>query len=307
MAIAKTILFCFLLFTFVFFYKTAISAEPEVLHAVIDTNFISLKKNPLANPLKGLLAQVGELNVDGLIQYTLLLQPEDGMPESGWPVIIFNHGFHSEPHKNGRRTIDGVSDRPGDYYRQIPQRFARKGFLVIAPDYRGHNDSSGAEYTLQESSPNWYARDVLGIIDKLQSTGSANMDHLFMLGHSMGAEVTLLAAAALGDKLKGVSIWSAYVPKVTNSSVQQPKLKASSQLDHLYGPINIHHSKNDLTTAFKGSVMIANRLDQLGKTGKLYSYLSANHLFTDENLELAITRDTALFRHIMLSQERPLD
>ena len=307
MAIAKTSLFCFLLFTFVFFYKTAISAEPEVLHAVIDTNFISLKKNPLANPLKGLLAQVGELNVDGLIQYTLLLQPEDGMPESGWPVIIFNHGFHSEPHKNGRRTIDGVSDRPGDYYRQIPQRFARKGFLVIAPDYRGHNDSSGAEYTLHESSPNWYARDVLGIIDKLQSTGSANMDHLFMLGHSMGAEVTLLAAAALGDKLKGVSIWSAYVPKVTNSSVQQHKLQASSQLDHLYGPINIHHSKNDLTTAFKGSVMIANRLNQLGKTGKLYSYLSANHLFTDDNLELAITRDTALFRHIMLSQERPLD
>ena len=307
MAIAKTILFCLLLFTFVFFYKTAISAEPEVLHAVIDTNFISLKKNPLANPLKGLLAQVGELSVDGLIQYTLLLQPEDGMPESGWPVIIFNHGFHSEPHKNGRRTIDGVSDRPGDYYRQIPQRFARKGFLVIAPDYRGHNDSSGAEYTLHESSPNWYARDVLGIIDKLQSNGSANMDHLFMLGHSMGAEVTLLAAAALGDKLKGVSIWSAYVPKVTYSSAQQHKLQASSQLDHLYGPINIHHSKNDLTTAFKGSVMIANRLDQLGKTGKLYSYLSANHLFTDENLELAITRDTALFRHIMLSQERPLD
>ena len=227
------------------------------------------------------------------------------MPESGWPVIIFNHGFHPEPYKNGRRTLDGVSDRPGDYYRQIPQRFARQGFLVIAPDYRGHNDSSGAEYTLQESSPNWYVRDVLGIIDKLQSTGLANMEYLFMLGHSMGAEVTLLAAAALGDKLKGVSIWSAYVPRVTNSSVQQTKLQASSQLGHLYGPINIHHSKDDLTTAFKGSVMIANRLDQLGKTGKLYSYLSANHLFTDDNLELAITRDTELFRHIMLSQERP--
>ena len=305
MIIGKTIAFCFLLFTATFWGNTAISAEPEALPTVIDTNSISLKRNPLANPLKGLLAQVGKFSVDGLNQYTLLLQPKDGMPESGWPVIIFNHGFHPEPYKNGRRTLDGVSDRPGDYYRQIPQRFARQGFLVIAPDYRGHNDSSGAEYTLQESSPNWYVRDVLGIIDKLQSTGLANMEYLFMLGHSMGAEVTLLAAAALGDKLKGVSIWSAYVPKVTNSSVQQPKLKASSQLDHLYGPINIHHSKNDLTTAFKGSVMIANRLDQLGKTGKLYSYLSANHLFTDDNLELAIARDTELFRHIMLSQERP--
>ena len=307
MIIGKTIAFCFLLFTATFWGNTAISAEPEALPTVIDTNSISLKRNPLANPLKGLLAQVGKFSVDGLNQYTLLLQPKDGMPESGWPVIIFNHGFHPEPYKNGRRTLDGVSDRPGDYYRQIPQRFARQGFLVIAPDYRGHNDSSGAEYTLQESSPNWYARDVLGLIDKLQSTGSANMDHLFMLGHSMGAEVTLLAAAALGDKLKGVSIWSAYVPMVTNSSVQQTKLQASSQLGHLYGPINIHHSKDDLTTAFKGSVMIANRLDQLGKAGKLYSYLSANHLFTDDNLELAITRDTALFRHIMLSQERPLD
>ena len=305
MIIVKTIAFCFLLLTAAFWGNTAISAEPEALPTVIDTNSISLKRNPLANPLKGLLAHVGKFSVDGLHQYTLLLQPEDGMPELGWPVIIFNHGFHPEPHKNGRRTLDGVSDRPGDYYRQIPQRLARQGFLVIAPDYRGHNDSSGAEYTLQESSPNWYVRDVLGIIDKLQSTGLANMEYLFMLGHSMGAEVTLLAAAALGDKLKGVSIWSAYVPRATNSSVQQPKLQASSQLDHLYGPINIHHSKNDLTTAFKGSVMIANRLDQLGKTGKLYSYLSANHLFTDDNLELAITRDTELFRHIMLSQERP--
>lgn len=307
MIIGKTIVFYFLLFTVTFWGKAVISAESEARPTAIDTNSISLKRNPLANPLKGLLAHVGKFSVDGLHQYTLLLQPEDGMPESGWPVIIFNHGFHPEPHKNGRRTLDGVSDRPGDYYRQIPQRLARQGFLVIAPDYRGHNDSSGAEYTLQESSPNWYVRDVLGIIDKLQSTGLANMEYLFMLGHSMGAEVTLLAAAALGDKLKGVSIWSAYVPRVTNSSVQQPKLQASSQLDHLYGPINIHHSKDDLTTAFKGSVMIANRLDQLGKTGKLYSYLSANHLFTDDNLELAITRDTALFRHIMLSQERPLD
>ena len=305
MIIVKTIAFCFLLFTVTFWGKAVISAESEVLPTGIDTNSISLKTNSSANPLKGLLAHVGKFSVDGLNQYTLLLQPENGMPESGWPVIIFNHGFHPEPYKNGRRTLDGVSDRPGDYYRQIPQRLARQGFLVIAPDYRGHNDSSGAEYTLQESSPNWYVRDVLGIIDKLQSTGLANMEYLFMLGHSMGAEVTLLAAAALGDKLKGVSIWSAYVPRVTNSSVQQPKLRAPSQLDHLYGPINIHHSKDDLTTAFKGSVMIANRLDQLGKTGKLYSYLSANHLFTDDNLELAIARDIELFRHIMLSQERP--
>jgi len=220
-------------------------------------------------------------------------------------VIIFNHGFHPEPAMNGRRTIDGVSDRPGDYYRQIPQALAGQGFLVIAPDYRGHNDSLGAEFTLQENSPSWYVRDVLGIVTALQSNGHANMDHLFMLGHSMGAEVTLLAAAALGDRLKGASIWSAYVPAVVNASTLQSKLRASSQIDQIFSPVNIHHAKDDPITVFEGSMIIASQLDQLGKTSKLYSYLSANHLFLGDNLQLAISRDIAFFRRIMLTHETP--
>ena len=265
----------------------------------------------MAKPLKGLSAQVGKFTVDGLIQYTLLLQPNDGMPVSGWPVIIFNHGFHPEPYKNGRRTLDGVTDRPGDYYRQVPQALARQGFLVVVPDYRGHNDSSGAEFTLQESSPRWYVRDVLGLIEALKSDTQANMDHLFMLGHSMGAEVTLYAAAALGDQLKGASIWSASVPTVAKMSPQYDEVEAASPFEPVYSriyspidsPINIHHAKDDATTAFEGSLMVASQLKQLGKTHELYSYLSANHLFTGDNLQLAITRDISFFRRIMLAQD----
>jgi len=311
MAKVKIATFCFILLMVGFWAHTPAIVEPHSLPPVIDTGFISLTKNPLAKPLQGLSAQVGKFTVDGLIQYTLLLQPNDGMPVSGWPVIIFNHGFHPEPHNNGRRTLDGVSDRPGDYYRQVPQALARQGFLVAVPDYRGHNDSSGAEFTLQESSPRWYIRDVLGLIAVLQNDARANMDHLFMLGHSMGAEVTLYAAAALGDQLKGASIWSVYVPTVAKMSPQYTEVDASSQFEQIYTPINsainIHHAKDDATTAFEGSVMIASQLKQLGKTGKLYSYLSENHLFTGDNLQLAITRDIAFFRRIMLAQDGSLE
>ena len=307
MAIAKIIAFCFILLTVGFWAYTPAILEPHGLPPVIDTDFISLKKNLLAKPLKGLSAQVGKFTVDGLIQYTLLLQPNDGIPVSGWPVIIFNHGFHPEPHNNGRRTLDGVSDRPGDYYRQIPQALARQGFLVVVPDYRGHNDSSGAEFTLQESSPRWYVRDVLGLIEALKSDTQANMDHLFMLGHSMGAEVTLYAAAALGHQLKGASIWSASVPTVAKMSPQYDEVEAASPFEpiysRIYSPINIHHAKDDATTAFEGSLMVANQLKQLGKTYELYSYLSANHLFMGGNLQLAITRDISFFRRIMLAQD----
>jgi len=311
MAKAKIVAFCFVLLMVGFWAHTPAIVEPHSLPPAIDTGFISLTKNPLAKPLQGLSAQVGKFTVDGLIQYTLLLQPNDGMPVSGWPVIIFNHGFHPEPHNNGRRTLDGVTDRPGDYYRQVPQTLARHGFLVVVPDYRGHNDSSGAEFTLQESSPRWYVRDVLGLIEALKRDARANMDHLFMLGHSMGAEVTLYAAAALGDQLKGASIWSVYVPTVAKTTPQITAMEASSQFEQNYSPINspinIHHAKDDASTAFEGSLMIASKLKQLGKTGKLYSYSSANHLFTGDNLQLAITRDIAFFRRILLIQDESLD
>ena len=270
---------------------------------VIDSRIISVKKNSLSKPLQGLSAQVGTFSIDGLIQYALLLQSEKGMPDSGWPVVVFNHGFHPEPSMNGRRTIDGVNDRPGDYYRQIPQAFARQGFLVVVPDYRGHNDSLGAEFTLQASSPNWYARDVLGIINALERNDSADMEHLFMLGHSMGAEITLHAAAALKGRLKGASIWSASVPAATNSVTQQAQIAAYSQLDNIYSPMNIHHANNDPTAPFEGSAMIASQLKQLGKPPKLYPYMSTNHLFTGDNLQLAISRDIAFFRRIMLIQD----
>ena len=319
MAVAKIVAFCFILLMVGFWAHTPALVEPQARPPEIDTDFISLTKNPLAKPMKGLSAEVGEFTVDGLIQYTLLLQPNDGMPVSGWPVIIFNHGFHPEPYKNSRRTLDGVTDRPGDYYRQIPQALARQGFLVVVPDYRGHNDSSGAEFTLQESSPRWYGRDVLGLIEALKSDAQANMDHLFMLGHSMGAEVTLHAATALGDQLKGASIWSVSVPTMAKTTPQITTMEASSQFEQNYipinspinssinSPINIHHAKDDATTAFEGSLMVANQLKQLGKTHELYSYLSANHLFTGDNLQLAITRDISFFRRIMFAQNGSLE
>ena len=53
--------------------------------------------------------------------------------------------------------------------------------------------------------------------------------------------------------------------------------------------------------------MIASQLKQLGKTAKLYSYLGADHLFTGDNLQLAIARDISFFRRIMLDQDGSLE
>jgi pimeloyl-ACP methyl ester carboxylesterase len=311
MVLLRTLVANSLFFSVMLLSSMAQSEYITKLPPIAKTEFISIKKNPLARSLQGLSALVGKFSVDGLIQYTLILQPEDGMPAAGWPVIIFNHGFHPEPFMNGRRSEDGANDRPGDYYREIPQALARQGFLVIAPDYRGHNDSAGAEFTLREDSPNWYARDVLGVIAALEGTDLGNMQELFMLGHSMGGQVTLLAAAALGDRLKGASIWSTYVPAAVIAGARQSKSdpfgQLQLQLEQIYSPMNIHHAEGDPATAYEGSVLIARQLEQLENPSTLYLYQSTNHLFTGDNLQRAIRRDIELFRRVMRSQDRPQD
>ncbi len=305
----KAVVAGFIFLTVATFDNEANPAKTDILSLDADNSFTSVDRNTLANPLSGLSAEVAKFSVDELTQYTLILYPENGMPKSGWPVIIFNHGFHPEPFMNGRRSEDGANDRPGDYYREIPQTLARQGFLVVAPDYRGHNDSEGAEFTLQEGSPHWYARDVLGVIAALEGTDRANMEHLFMLGHSMGGHVTLIAAAVLGDRLQGSSIWSVSLPSAATKGLLQGELDLTSQLQlgKISGPVNIHHAKDDPTTVFEGSAALAQRLEWLGKTNKLYQYLSENHLFTEDNLQRAIKRDIELFRRIMALQDRPQD
>ena len=305
----KAVVAGFIFLTVASFDNEANPTKTDILPLDADNSFTSVERNTLANPLSSLSAEVAKFSVDQLTQYTLILHPESGMPKSGWPVIIFNHGFHPEPFMNGRRSEDGANDRPGDYYREIPQALARQGFLVVAPDYRGHNDSEGAEFTLQESSPHWYARDVLGVIAALEGTDRANMEHLFMLGHSMGGHVTLIAAAVLGDRLQGSSVWSVSLPSAATEGLLQGELDLTSQLQlgKISGPVNIHHAKDDPTTVFEGSAALAQRLEWLGKTNKLYQYLSEKHLFTEDNLQRAIKRDIELFRRIMALQDRPQD
>ncbi|MEZ4770075.1 MAG: hypothetical protein R2844_16795 [Caldilineales bacterium] len=67
---------------------------------------------------------------EGLKQYGLLTVPRGQKPEGGWPVIIFNHGF-----------IPPNEYRTTERYVAYVDGFARSGYIVFRPDYRGHDRS----------------------------------------------------------------------------------------------------------------------------------------------------------------------
>ena len=63
----------------------------------------------------------------------MVIEPAGEPPQSGWPVLMFNHGYHPDPPNYGR-IADGSTNLPGDYYREVARRFASAGFVVVVPD-----------------------------------------------------------------------------------------------------------------------------------------------------------------------------
>ena len=67
---------------------------------------------------------------EGLKIYALLTVPRGQRPPSGWPVIIFNHGY-----------IPPAQYRTTERYVAYVDAFARNGYIVLKPDYRGHGNA----------------------------------------------------------------------------------------------------------------------------------------------------------------------
>ena len=283
------------------------------------------RENPTT---EGIRRQVLRLEVDGLIQYALMLWPAGEAPDDGWPVVQFNHGFHPNPPRNGFNSA-GQSDRPGDYYRETVQSFARAGYAVIVPDFRGHNISEGGEYTRRLLADAWYSRDAVACFLALESLPGLDLGRVYMLGHSMGGPITLRAMVALGDRVKAGAVWSTAVTAKL-SYIMGEALKASggvdsieiskiamdslarelgdlgpdvtledlSPIDHaarLQVPLSIQHSLDDRSTPVASSLELAGRLYAAGKQYQLKVYSADDHLFTGDDFAAAVARDIAWF------------
>ena len=265
----------------------------------------------------------------GLTVHAMIARPNVDVPDGGFPVVIFNHGHHPEPPKYGI-TAEGKNHRPGDYYRSIPELFVARGYLVVVPDYRGHNNSEGFEFTEGMLESAYYTEDVLNLIAGLQDIEGINHEALFMMGHSMGGEVTLRTLLAT-DKIKAASMWSSVGGDIWDQSYyysryDEPAAPDSSSidkyvisrlrgriddldedfdpnsveplmhLDYLRTPIIIHHSVGDRGAAYKWSERLAKELYMAGKRYEFWSYPGSDHLFDAKATELAVKRDDAFFR-----------
>ena len=284
-------------------------------------------------PGPGFNAQLIAYRSAGLKVHAYVAVPTSPMPSRGYPVLIANHGTHPDPSSYGF-TADGVDSRPGDYYRSIPALFVAQGFMVVMPDYRGHNVSEGREYAHGFLASNYYAEDVLALLAALPALPKADLRNVFMWGHSLGGEVTLKTLLAT-ERVRGASLWStvggdiwdqAYhyatrkgdhepydssdLPKDAVIQLQRDIAQIGQTWDYreadplarlaqLHVPLMLQHSRGDQGALFMWSGRIAQELYRLGKPYVFHAYPGADHFFEGADRLRAVERDAAFFRSLM--------
>ena len=259
--------------------------------------------------------------------YALVATPTQARKK--YPVIIANHGNHPNPPQYGI-TKDGADWRPGDYYRKIPSAFTARGFIVVMPDYRGHNKSAGGEVAKGFLATHFYAQDVLSLLPHIPNIPLVDPEQIYMWGHSMGGDVTLRALRQT-DSIKAASIWSTVGGDIWEQAYYYSRARTSTlthtpptkdlmgelkqdlarypqidwqqnepllNLDKISVELQIHHALGDQSTAYDWSRQLAAKLSYMEKTYKFYSYSGADHLFTGQQFDQAVSRDVKFFsRH----------
>jgi dipeptidyl aminopeptidase/acylaminoacyl peptidase len=258
---------------------------------------------------------------EGLKIYALLTVPRGQKPATGWPVVVFNHGYIApDVYKTTERYIAYVD------------AFARNGYIVLRSDYRGHDQSEG-EARGAYGSPD-YVVDVLNAVASVKRYKDADAKRIGMWGHSMGGYITLRAMVINKDIKAGV-IWAGVVASYTdlierwrrnntnatptpspNSSrrwrqtlqeqygtpAENPafyaSISANAYLKDLSGPVQLHHGTSDASVPYEFSVALDQQIKDVGGSVELLTYRNDNHNLSN-NLSAALRRSVQFFdKHV---------
>jgi dipeptidyl aminopeptidase/acylaminoacyl peptidase len=258
---------------------------------------------------------------DGLKIFALLTIPQGNKPKTGWPVIIFNHGY-----------IPPEQYRTTERYIAYTDAFSRNGYIILKSDYRGHGSSEGKPEGAYYSPA--YTVDVLNAVSSIKKFKDADPKRIGMWGHSMGGMIVLRSMVVTSD-IKAADIWGGvtasyqdlinnwhhpdlnprpFVPSQREQATQRPgrqsfiekygtfeknpsfwnSISPISFVRDISGPIQLQHGTADEEVPLLFSQKLDETLKKANKTVTFYSYEGDDHNISN-NLNTALNRSVAFF------------
>ena len=242
----------------------------------------------------------GDLTISGVMNV-----PKGTPPQSGFPVLMLNHGLIPP----AIYTTGRGSKREQDF-------FSRNGYVTIHPDYRGHASSSLNTF-LHHDFYVGYTQDVAALLDAIEISAPAFIDphRIGMWGHSMGGGI---ASRVMVLRLE-VKAFVLFAPisadvednfyELTQEEIQWLHKTYGTQGDPIYrsmspityfndvaAPVQIHVGTADTAVPEQFSEKIYNTLRQYKNPVELFVYPNEKHEFIND-WPVAAKRALQFFDH----------
>ncbi|MGW1345307.1 alpha/beta hydrolase family protein [Kribbella sp. NPDC002412] len=208
------------------------------------------------------------------------------------PALVLNHGYIDPAiYTNGRGLM-----REQDY-------LARRGYVVLHTDYRGHaqsTDDPRSDLNLRLG----YTEDAINAVLALRTSPSVDPNRIGMLGRSMGGGVTYNALVAQPGLIKAAVVFApvsadaadnfnrwqrndrpiaSTILRTYGEPARNPtfwrNVSAVNFFDRVTEPVLIHHGESDSTCPIAWSHEALAALKAAGKTATMYSYPGEEHAF----------------------------
>lgn len=225
----------------------------------------------------------------GLRVVAILVRPAE-VAGRRYPLVVFNHGSTAARGALPERVLLWQA------------RLVDRGYVVIAPQYRGGGGSEG-----QDEFGGADVADVLNVFPLAASLGYVDMGNAFMQGHSRGGTMTYLAiregapvrAAVVTSGVADFAARTRFTPWVRDSvdrrlmpdfdRRQAEHYQARSAVnwpERLTVPLLIMHGTADDRVPAASALALAQRLQELGREYELVMFAGGTHDLNEHRAEV---------------------
>jgi dipeptidyl aminopeptidase/acylaminoacyl peptidase len=216
---------------------------------------------------------------DGVTVGAYLYRPRT-RPTAPIPVIVYNRGGYTRPTGFAGEML------------VMANRYARAGFLVVAPHYRGSNGWQGRDEVGGAD-----LADLMNIVPQLARIDGADASRVFLSGESRGGAMVYMALRD-GFPAKAAAVWGAFTDFAALIRPGAPQAALASQIwpdlaenraaiierrsailwaDRIRIPLLVMHGTADADMPIEHSQRMDAELTRLGKTHRFIPFEGEQH------------------------------